>query len=369
MTVSIKLSQNQKQVIVGLLSYPMSSDSFIAEKLGVKRSTFATVKKKILEPEGSSPLLYPINVPNFRVLGAELFSLTIAKLNSKALATISESDAFERLQQLYNVVKTSIEPSPSRALVILINRNYTDFTIVHHSFVHYYLDFKLLSPTDLTRYIISFPSGGFYRFLQYSEALANIWEIKVPDPPTVPIFNGTEVDISQISPLGWQVFDSLIRFPNATIVDLCQQLSKPRNTITRWVKKFQSLNLYQQRYIPDLTTLGFNIQLIATVSIQGLEKVDREKIRTLIQQYFSPTDLFLTYDKIIFFSIFHDYYDLREVEGRFFGEMNRFNLPSDLNKIVMSLDNIISLKDYKESFSSLVHYLREQEGYLLKQIS
>ncbi|MFW9930965.1 MAG: hypothetical protein ACFFD1_16370, partial [Candidatus Thorarchaeota archaeon] len=68
---TIKLSPNEKKVLVGLLHYPSKKDTDICSVLEMRKSTFSTIKSRLEEQN----LFYRIAIPGFPKIGAELFCL------------------------------------------------------------------------------------------------------------------------------------------------------------------------------------------------------------------------------------------------------------------------------------------------------
>ena len=70
----IKLSPNEKKVLVGLLRYPSKKDTEICEILKMRKSTFSTIKSRLEQQE----LYNRVTIPGFPKIGAEVFSMSTA---------------------------------------------------------------------------------------------------------------------------------------------------------------------------------------------------------------------------------------------------------------------------------------------------
>ena len=71
--VAIKLTTNEKKVLVALVRYPHAHDARLSELTGVKKSSVAAIKAR-LKKRG----IYSTRVvPDFQRLGAELITLAI----------------------------------------------------------------------------------------------------------------------------------------------------------------------------------------------------------------------------------------------------------------------------------------------------
>jgi hypothetical protein len=365
----LKLTNNQKRVLIGLCQLPMSSDTVIAEESEVKRSTFATVKKKLLEPPHS--LISQLNVPNFQMLGAELITVGSSNLNQNMSINYDRTEVINRIHHFPNIISAFTDLKAG--FVLVVSKNFTDLLIAHNAVASFYVEEGLTEFSDMLRSVVPLKPEGIFRFFEYGRLLSKYWGIPLvdgsssnlnPNPP-----NNHPIS-SQISPLGWKIFNTMLDHPESSIMDLAKLLGNPRNTIARWARKFQRMNLYSTRFIPDLIKLGINVQLIASISVQGLDENRRLEIIRLVDDHFLPISLFCSYNEIVLFAIFPNYRSLRDTETQFFDEMNRRSLPFKINKkFLLPINNIIKPKTMKESFSPLVTYLRNSTKYSLEPYS
>jgi hypothetical protein len=338
----------------------MESDSSIAKKIGVKRSTFATVKKRLINPPYS--ILSPINIPNFHTLGAELLSIHNVRLNPISGFKDTDIESIERVIDLPNVIITFYDSDTG--YILKVSKSFSDLVYTQNLFSGYGSERKIFSPSSINRIIIPLAYNGFSRFLNYSDCFSYYWDIPIErDNSLEPIFPAKKFDLNSISPLGWKIFDSIIRYPDYSILKLAKKLKKPRNTITRWIRRFRDMNLYQKRYLPDLPKIGFKIHLFFSIYIQGVNDKKRLEILHLIKNIFHPEDILWSYQKIFLSAVFPDYGILREKEGIFLEEMSELNFPFSYNKYTHSITNVVLVKSLKSSLPQLVEYLRDSNKY------
>lgn len=356
------LSINHMRVLVGLCNYPMESDSFIANKIGVKRSTFATIKKRLIN-DPSNSILSPINIPNFHALGAELLSINNVKFNISG-SKDSELEGIKRAIKLPNVIIAFFDSDSG--YVLKVSKSFSDLVYTQNLFSGYGGDQDIFSPSNINRMIIPLAYNGFSRFLNYGDCFSYYWNIPIErDNSLEPIFPNKKVDLNSISPLGWRVFDSIIKYPDYTILKLAKQLNKTKNTITRWIRRFRTMKLYQKRYIPDLPKIGFYINLFLSIYVQGVEDEKRSEILRLIKNIFHPEDILWSYQTIFLSAVFPDYRSLREKEGIFLEEMSHLEFPFTYNKYTHSITNVMLIKSLRNSLPHLVCYLRDSNKYTL----
>jgi hypothetical protein len=362
MSVLKTLSMNHMRVLIGLCNYPMESDSFIATKIGVKRSTYATVKKRLIEPPNS--ILSPINIPNFHMLGAELLSIYNVKLNLKSGSKDSGLKGIDPAIKLPNVISSFFDSDSG--YVLKVSKSFSDLVYTQNLLSGYGGDQDIFSPSNINRIIIPLAYNGFSRFLNYSDCFSYHWNIPIEkDNSLEPIFPNKKVDLNSISPLGWQIFDSIIKYPDYTILELAKLLKKPRNTITRWIRKLRNMMLYQKRYLPDLPKIGFNIHLFLSIYVQGVTDEKRYEILGLMKDIFHPEDILWSYQSIFLSAVFPDYGSLREKEGKFLEEMSLLEFPFTYNKYTHSINKVVLIKSLKNSLPHLVTYLRGSNKYSL----
>jgi hypothetical protein len=342
----------------------MISDSEIAQKLSVKRSTFSTIKKQLLNPPHE--IIYPLNVPNARALGSNVLGIGYIDFNPSRLDNfINErpKEILERLKYFPNIVLSLF--GHNTGISVLISKSFTDIILAHNEVSGFYHENELTKSQDLHLFIGRNTEDGLHKFHEYGKLLAARWGIKIKEDNTTPSISSSKGRITEkVSIPGWKVYKELLMNPGVSVVDLARISGKPRNTIARWVNFFEENNLFQVRYIPDYVKLGFDILSIYFLSIRGLDSEKRFQILGLVKKHFFPTDLFSSNKEIVFLSISKDYLSLRTTEGNFFNELRKNSLHAGINKKkVFSTHNLTSPKTLKESIIPLIDYLKSPGKY------
>lgn len=359
MASPIKLSNNQKRVILGLCLYPMSSDSEVARKLSVKRSTFSTIKKQLSNPPYE--IIHPINVPNAKALGSSVLAVGYVDFNPNELDNFIHKrprEILERLQYFPNLVQSMF--GHHSGVSILISKSFTDIILAHNEVAGFYHENRLSSPQDLHLFICENSENGLHKFNEYGMSLARLWGIEIEEDYNFPsVFSSLGKNTEKVSLLGWKVYKELIKNPGTSTVDLARISGKPRNTVARWVNFFEENHLIQVRYLPDIVKLGFNILTVCFLSTRGFDTEKRLQILELVKKYFYPTDLYSSKKEIVFITISKDYFSLRATEGEFFDELRRNGLHVVvIKKKVFSTQNLTFPKTLKESMIFLIDYLQ-----------
>ena len=362
MATSIKLTINQKRVILGLCLYPLSSDSEVAKKLSVKRSTFSTIKKQLLHPPYE--VIKPINIPNARILGSNVVAVGYVDFNPSLLDNFINKhpkEILERLHYFPNLVLSLFGHHSGAS--ILLSKTFTDVILAHNAIAGYYLENKLTSPRDLHLFIGT--QDGIHLFHEYGRLLAANWGIQLYDEfELTPIFPSCDRNTEKVSSLGWKIFKDVLKHPGTSTVELARISGKPRNTIARWINSFEKDKLFQVRYIPDYAKLGFEILIISFLSMRGYDEETRLKVLEIVKKHFLPFHLFSSKKEIVYLSISENYYAFRTAEGQFFEELRNEGIHVDIiKKKVFSTHNLALPKTLKESIIPLVDYLQSPGKY------
>ena len=364
----IKLSANQKRVILGLCLYPMNSDSKIAQRLSVKRSTFSTIKKQLLNPPYE--VIRPLNIPNALALGSNVIAVGYVDFNSSKFDKFIQNkpkEVLERLHYFPNLVLSLF--GHYSGISILFSKTFTDIILAHNEVAGFYHENKLTKPQDLHLFIGI--QDGLHRFHEYGRVLAARWGIKLDkDYEIPPIFSHKTQNTEKVSSLGWKVYKDLLMNPGISIVELTKISGKPRNSVARWVNFFEENNLFQVRYIPDYVKLGFEILTVCFLSIRGYDLEISKKILEMVKKHFLPIDLFSSRKEIVFLSISENYFSYRAAEGKFFDELRKNGLHVDIiKKKVFSSYNLAFPKILSESLVPLIDYLHSPGKYDLYPFS
>jgi DNA-binding Lrp family transcriptional regulator len=351
----ITLSLNEKQVLIGMCSLPYSSDSEIAEVVNAKRSTFGNIKRRLLD---EFQVVQPLNVPNFQALGAELFMFGLTVMNPNKIFSLDRQEILNRLNAFPNIIYSASDLNVGFAYVI--SKSFTDLSIAHNSIASYYLEEDLTYPEDVHRSIIPLEKPhGIIRFLEFGRILQKAWNISIHTPSELPPISSPRKETTlQISSLGWEILQNLLKNPHYSVNEQSNALNRSRNTISRWIRKFTGIQLFHPRFIPNFLSLGFNLRVIGSFSLEGLKQTQQLEFLELVDSFLLPDSLFLSFREIVFSSIFPDYTAFRSRENQFLTALNERDLPLIVRyKFEITLDRLIVAKDF--SFSSLIDYLRK----------
>ena len=136
-TVS-ELSKNEQAVLYNLVKHPDQSDREIYTRIGMKQSTYSTLKKK-LRREGYFHTAY---TPIFQHLGCELLVLWYVTLNRK---TKTENRLAITREHLLNASEIfTIVSESNQAVLLSVSKNIADHVKVSDSVVQLYEENEFL---------------------------------------------------------------------------------------------------------------------------------------------------------------------------------------------------------------------------------
>jgi hypothetical protein len=343
----------------------MSSDSEIALKYSVKRSTFSTVKRQLIE----KGYISSINIPNVLSLGASVIALGTVRFNPNEMDKFRENRPREILSRIHyfpNLVSVAFESY--NGISLLISKSFTDVILAHNASAGFYLENNLSTPSDLSLFINSLSDKAVHYFMEYGRFLEWFWNhpaIKSFQPS--PIFPFSRIKINQISSLGWEIYNKIIENPGSSILELSEICDKPRNTIARWLRLFQENHLYTTRYIPDLKKLGLKIQTYYKLSVQGLDVRNKQRLLILLKRTLYPIILISGLREIILYTVADSYSSHREAETRLLNALEREKIGFQLvNKMNFSINNVRFPKEFQKSLPKLIEYLKNPDKFSLQ---
>ncbi len=256
------LSDREKLSLYGLVRYPQSPDKEVASRIGMKISTFSSIKQRLKE----AGYYKTIRVPMLQRLGAELLCVIYTHFNqavpleARVKKTARTIEVFEEI--FHSVGDTFMGFSMSLA------KNYADITQIEDKRIETFGQMRLLEEEYPTMVPFPFRTSHIDRFLDFSPLLRSNFNIDLEehedDPGTGPehpnIFNDvSQVDLSRTERM---VFCALIEHPELSDKALEEIMPVSRHTISNQRRKFESLGLIRALRIPDLKLLNFEVLTI-----------------------------------------------------------------------------------------------------------
>ncbi|MHA2172999.1 MAG: hypothetical protein ACXAB7_24345, partial [Candidatus Kariarchaeaceae archaeon] len=133
------LSQNEARVLHSLVKWPNLTDQAIHSQIGMKKSTFSSIKTRLKDHNYYKRFF----VPNFPLVGFEMLMVMHGQLNR--FTTFEE-----RMRIAKNLLESFVEDfhvvsESNKAFNLSVTQNYTEYAKNQEKFFHLYSENKFLS--------------------------------------------------------------------------------------------------------------------------------------------------------------------------------------------------------------------------------
>jgi len=245
---NIPLTEKEKIVFYGLVSWPWLNDKKLAEKLKLKRSTVTSIRVRLFKEKW----LELVNLPNFQALGCESFSLVRGNLQnfSKEKKELEAS----KLGQ-YNECILNLETN-SNCLAILSSKKFTEIKKI--------IDVLCQKGLQLTE--DSNQIHFFYElnriFINLPEFINSLFDLNFSLEPRE-LFQDKLKSISELNYNEKKILNCLIEFPEFSIAQISKKawISKP--TVSKIKKKLFKEGFFTTTIVPNIQKLNITQLLIA----------------------------------------------------------------------------------------------------------
>ena len=257
------LSDRERSALYGLIRFPHSPDKELATRIGMKTSTFSSIKQRLKE----AGYYKTIRVPMLQRLGAELLCVIYTHFNqavpleARVKKTTGTIEVFE---EIFHSVGDTF-----RGFSMSMAKNYADITQIEDKRIETFGLMGLLEEEYPTTVPFPFRTSRIDRFLDYAPLLSSNFDIDQKDYEIdtdidTDSLNDAFNDISQVelSKTEKMVFCALIEYPELSDKALEDIMPVSRHTISNQRRKFESLGLMRAIRIPNLKLLDFDVLAI-----------------------------------------------------------------------------------------------------------
>ncbi len=345
----INLNEREKKVIASLIQFPGSSDVEIASVVGIKHSTFATIKKRLMKGAFFTKIL----LPNFAGFGAEIIGINVHNIPT---STIHQNDLdavelFNSLRGNQNLLFSAIENEFAFTLSC-----YKDFEQFDDASWQFDKTVRELGLNCSFQHELSFPIhySEFPRFLDYSRSIIRHLDIDLTESGPKHVFiDKKEIKIN-ITDLGKEILQCFLEAPGRTPKIVSQLIGKPRTTTTRWLRRFIEADLLSPRIIPNPEKLGYQVGLIIHFSIVSSQEPIFQKTLYLIDTMLTPIILMRSDFDIVIFSMFKSFESAQIAEAEFFSSMTKTGISFRTEyHYLLSLPHTKRIINFKTIFKSI----------------
>jgi len=258
---------NEKKVLYSLVQYPDLSDKEISDILGLKVSTFTSVKKR-LKNEGYYKQIF---VPDLKYMGCEFLGVIFTSFNP--VISLEErikitSEAIEVADEIFLSIG-----DPEKGFSLSLNENYTNFVRINEKRTTTFGKAGLLEKEYPNEVVFPFQTSKTFEFFNYGKTLKKIFNLEkiLPIPKesqklednmgkSTKLYDSYEEKGEvKLKPNEIKVFSCLIHNPEATLQEIADKIKLTRHTVSRIKKSFFDRGLLKYLTIPNLKKIGYGL--------------------------------------------------------------------------------------------------------------
>ncbi len=264
----INLKSNEQKVLYGLIAFPSQKDTDICNKLGMRKSTFSTIKTRLEDAK----LFRRVMLPGFPRINAELFVILSARM---ALSNQDNEERLEMLSDVFNLFREDVFVigESENLIVFSISKNFTNYDLNLQTLRQTGIKNKIFLRTGLNYQILPFETTRFERFFSYGPLINRLFNLKFDDKDADSdnlvyedqlskinddVGSNTNI-IYEFSNTERKVFQGLLEHPDDSNRELAETISVSKNTLASMKKKFLTENVIFPRVVPDLLKLGIKL--------------------------------------------------------------------------------------------------------------
>lgn len=319
------LTDNEKNVLYGLVRFPEKNDKQLADILNMKDSTLTSIKKRLLQQH----YFRQHYIPMLNRLGAEMLGIIATDFNPviplEERINISK-DEIERNDEIFLSIGAR-EQGFSFSLV----DNYTSFSTINETRTQVFGKYSLIDKSYPAEFLFPFSISKIINFFDYSKILQAHFKIDLSQfnleayqqyhtvpkenlPDYIPeqcVFQWfTPHDLILLNSKERPVFSSLIDNPEATMTEIGEQAGLSRHTVSRMKKKFFKKRLIKELVIPNLKKIGFKLMVFYSFDLSPKYTFNKELEEVLN----TKSTIFFAARKfnIVTISVYTDYSEYKE---------------------------------------------------------
>ncbi len=306
-----ELSKNEKLVLWGLAKYPDLSDNEVYERVGLNKSTFSTIKKRLYEMG-----YYTLQrVPVLQHLGCELLTVSYAKLSR--LITIDERLAIT--QKLWEKVPTAIflASESDLDLVICVSKNITQLEHSCEEVTQLYKERKIFERGEFTTILFPFELTVILSLFEFAPLLERLYMLGLDEDVKKNEMKFEKCKHREMSDIEKKIYCGLIKYPNLSDSDLADKISSTRYTVTKMKNEFYDEKLIKNNVLVNLNKLNLGILSLTHSKFNPKKSVsERKKCIELIQRIQTPIFNVTRKSESITLSAYENYEKFQRIHSR-----------------------------------------------------
>ena len=315
-TAFFQLSRNEQKVLYHLVRYPNLSDRELYENIGMKQSTYSTIKKK-LRREG---YFYTSYTPILQNLGYELLAVWFVTLNRRTKIDDRLEITKGPLQdavELFTIISES-----NQAVVLSMSKNIASHLKVYDRLVQLYEENDFLE--DIHCVLFPFDVSSIFSFFNFAPLLNRIFNLESPGD-SIGEFDinsyrnrKSRVNQTELNDLEKKVFLGLVRHPEMCDSVLSENIGCSRQVLTRIRSRFLQEKLLKKIRIVSLEKLGFKILAMTHSRFNPLKPLyDRQSTVRYVATQRTPVFNIARDPESVMLTAFRDFEEFKHLHNEF----------------------------------------------------
>ncbi|MCE7735687.1 MAG: Lrp/AsnC family transcriptional regulator [Candidatus Heimdallarchaeota archaeon] len=278
-----QLSQNEARVLHSLVRWPNLSDQAIHSEIGMKKSTFSSIKARLREHD----YYRRYYIPNFPLIGFELLMVMHGHLNR--FTTLDE-----RMRVAGETIKAFVEDfyivsESNKAFNLSISQNYTEYSKNQELFYQIYSENKFLTRQGMQIDAYPFEISRIRAFMDYEALVARLFGFESSEYNEDLLIPTEGVQMIKLSKAERKVLAGLVKYPEESDTLIAEKVGVSRNTVANAKRKFLKNKICFPRVVPNLEKLGLKLLVFTHRKFNARTTMEqREEAVELVRKLISP---------------------------------------------------------------------------------
>jgi DNA-binding MarR family transcriptional regulator len=250
------LTNNEKQVLYGLIKFPNLTDKYLAKKLNLKPSTVTSIRTRLKKKD----FYQGLTIPRLQNLGCQILAVIYIDLNPliplKERVIISKKSIAVYEELFFSVGAQdkgfSISLSKDYATIGRINDIRTQ-TFGHYGFIEDEYPSMVIFPFEISK---------IYRFFDFAPLLDKGLNLNTDSKDEIKNFGRLTKKEYNFSKIEKKVYCTLVKYPESSDSFIGKKTGVSRHTVSKLRRYFEEENLVRRINLPNFKKLGFEILTI-----------------------------------------------------------------------------------------------------------
>jgi DNA-binding MarR family transcriptional regulator len=300
------LIQSEKQVLYGLVRFPLLNDRELAEKLDMKLPTLTAIRHRLERMD----FYRQVRVPFLFSHGAEMFASAAFTYNASVLREEHARAIESRLRAQPEIFWAARESGQDLALYL--SSSFTDLRQNIEGLEEMYVKSRAAQEAGQNVGVFPYRLGRCFSIFEFAPMLRQSLGIEGFEQDDTPK-KLAEIPPVKLTRTERQVLLGLVRDPDVTDKTLSEKTGISRYTIAKAKEKFESSGILRTVRIPNFTKLGFEMLVYAhgRFNLQAEEK-DRLAHLGEVEEVKAPFLFVYGATEAVSLDLYHDFEEYRK---------------------------------------------------------